>query len=337
MALSRPRRFEGARPPMRRSLLLLLSCTAILALGRDGRPEVVTDGALRVLRIRPAADEEFRERADWRDVIAEHLTFASSFYGKSFDIRFEPVEAVEWESDDAASLGELVDRLEDEVSFEGVDVVIGFTAQRPNRGKLSKYVPLPWGLTPCLGRVSVVRAMLDDASYDLHLALIHEIAHLFGAFHVWDPSFVMRETVDGPRTFQFDVENGKLLRLMSEYDFERGVAGLSVEVRDRVTSLWKRGGLTNDSNPVAEALFNLGIDLRDAGQTEQAVAAWREAARYDSAFAAPHGLIGVALADEGDYAAALKELQVADRLGWPDARQLMQLIRHEQATGATTD
>jgi tetratricopeptide (TPR) repeat protein len=337
MARPHSSRLEGADPPMRRSLLLLLSCTAILALGHDGRSEVVTDGALRVLGIRPAADEEFRQRTDWRHVIAEHLTFASSFYERSFDIRFEPVEAVEWESDDAATLDELVDRLEDEVSFDGVDVVIGFTAQRPNRGKLSKYVPLPWGLTPSLGRVSVVRAMLDDASYDLHLALIHEIAHLFGAFHVSDPSFVMRETVDGPRTFQFDVENGKLLRLMGEYDFEKGVASLATEVRDRVTALWKRGGVTNDNNPVAEALFNVGIDLRDAGQTEPAVATWREATRYDSAFAAPHALIGVTLADGGDYVAAVKELQVADRLGWPDAKQLMQLIRHQQATGGTTD
>jgi tetratricopeptide (TPR) repeat protein len=330
-------RRERPQSSMRRSLLPLLSCTVLLSLGAGGRAEVVMDGDLRVLRVRAAADEEFRERPDWEDVVGDHLSFASSFYEKSFDIRFELVEAVEWESDDGATLSELVDRLEEEISFDDVDVALGFTAQRPNRGKLSKYVPLPWGLTPSLGRVSVVRAMLDDASYDLHLALIHEVAHLFGAFHVSDPNFVMRETVHGPRTFQFDVENGKLLRLMKDYDFGKGVAALATEMRERITELWKHGGLAHDNNPVAEALFNIGIDLQDAGQTEQAIAAWREAGGYDRAFAAPHGLVGVALADMGQYAAALKELQVADRLGWPEARQVMQLIRHEQATGATTD
>ncbi len=331
------RRPESADSPMRRSLLPVLFCTALLSIGGDGRSEVVMDGDLRILRVRAAADEEFRERADWRDVLAEHVSFASSFYEKSFDIRLELVDVFEWESDDAATLSDLVDGLEDEISFEGVDVAIGFTGQRPNRGKLSKYVPLPWGLTPSLGRVCVVRAMVNDASYDLHLALIHEVAHLFGAFHVSDPDFVMRETVYGPRTFQFDVGNGKLLRLLKEYDFAKGIAALATEVRERITALWKRGGLTHDNNPIAEGLFNLGIDLQDAGQTKQALAAWREAARYDSAFAAPHGLIGIALADMGDRAAALKELEIADRLGWPEAKQVIQLIRHERATGSTTD
>ncbi len=322
---------------MRRVPLPAVFCAAFALLSAHAVPEVVTEGDLRILRVRAAVDEEFRDRADWRQVAADYLAFASSFYERSFEVRLDVTETVEWESGDEASLGELVDALEHEVPLDGVDVAIGFTGQRPNRGKLSKYVALPWGLTPSLGRVSVIRAMLDGASYDLHLALIHEIAHLFGAFHVSDPNFVMRETVDGPRTFQFDVENGKLIRLMKQYDFEAGVAGLPVAARGRLTELWKRGGLGHDSNPVAEALFNWGIDLQDAGQTDQAIAAWREAARYDESLAAPHGLIGVALAQTGDIDGALKELEIADRLGWPEAKQVIQLIRHEQATARAPD
>jgi tetratricopeptide (TPR) repeat protein len=317
---------------MRRVPLPLVFCAAFALLSAHAGPEVVTEGDLRILRVRAAIDEEFRDRADWRQVAADYLAFASRFYEKSFAIRLDVVEMVEWESDDQANLGELVDAVEDEIPLDGADVAIGLTGQHPNRGKLSKYVALPWGLTPSLGRVSVIRAMLDDASYDLHLALIHEIAHLFGAFHVADPNFVMRETVDGPRTFQFDVENGKLMRLMKQYDFEEGVARLPVATRDRLTELWKRGGLGHDNNPVAECLFNWGIDLRDAGQTDQAIAAWREAARYDESFAAPHGLIGVAVVETGDIDGALRELEIADRLGWPEAKQIIQLIRHEQAT-----
>jgi hypothetical protein len=164
--------------------------------------------------------------------------------------------------------------------------------------------------------------------------LVHEIAHLFGAFHVADPNFVMRETVDGPRTFQFDVENGTLLRLMKEYDFQEGIAGLTPEVCDRITDLWRRGGVKGDNNPVAEARFNLGVDFHDAGDTRAALKAWREAAQCDDTFAAPHGLLGVALANEGDYAGALEELRIAAELGWPQARQVMQRVRHQQAIQA---
>jgi len=317
---------------MKRSLPLPLISAALLTLCWSCSGEVVTDGDLRILRVRAVADEEFRERDEWRAVIGEYLAFASDFYEKTFDIRFSLAKAVAWESDDRATLSDLVDRMEDEVSFDGVDVVIGFSGQRPNRGKLSKYVPLPWGLTPGLGRVSMIRARAGDASYDLHLALVHEIAHLFGAFHVADPDFVMRETVDGPRTFQFDVENGKVLRLMKGYDFQGGIAAITPEVRNRITDLWRRGGVRGDNNPVAEAVFNLGVDLHDAGDTRAALEAWREAVHYDETFAAPHGLRGVALADEGDYAGALEELRIAAELGWPQASQVMQRVRHQQAT-----
>ncbi len=317
---------------MKRFLLLSLFSAALLTLCWPCSGEAVTDGDLRILRVRAVADEEFRERDDWRAVVGEYLAFASNFYEKTFDIRFDLAKAVAWESDDRATLSELVDRMEDEISFNGVDVVIGFSGQRPNRGKLSKYVPLPWGLTPGLGRVSMIRARTGDASYDLHLALVHEIAHLFGAFHVADPNFVMRETVDGPRTFQFDVENGKVLRLMKGYDFQEGIAAIPPEVRDRITDLWRRGGVPGDNNPVAEALFNLGVDLHEAGDMPAALKSWREATQYDDTFAAPHGLLGVALATEGDYAAALEELRIAAQLGWPQARQVMQRVLHQQST-----
>lgn len=319
--------------------LSLLATTLAAGLHWTGlcSAEVVTEGDIRILRVRAVADEEFREREDWQSVIEEHLVFAANFYEKTFDTRLEVVDLVEWESDDTATLSELVDRMEDEVSLNGVDVALGFSAQRANRGKLSKYVPLAWGLTPALGRVSLIRATDEGQSYDLHLALVHEIAHLFGAFHVAEQGYVMRETVQGPRTFQFDVENGKLLRLMKEYDFEKGAAALDTRVRERITYLWRRGGVRHDNNPLAEGLFNVGIDLRDAGQTQAAIEVWREAAQYDGTFAAPYGLVGIALADMQDYEGALKELEIAARLGWPEARQVMQLIVHQQASTGKDD
>ena len=295
--------------------------------------DVVHDGELRVLRIRACADDELRTRDGWVQEVAEHLAFASNFYEKTFGVRFDVVETVEWESDDAGEgMGDLVDELETEISLEGADVVIGFSAQPPGRGKLSKYISLPWGLTPSLGRVCMVRAMIDDESYDLHLALVHEIAHLFGAFHVQQQDSVMRETVEGPRTFQFDVENGKLMRLQRDYDFEAGVEGLSKKTAGRITELWRRGTVEEDNNPLAEALYNRGIDLMNQEREEEALALWERSAEADDTFAAPRGVAGMTLADMGRYEEAMQELEAAQRLGWPDAGQIIALIQHEQGS-----
>jgi hypothetical protein len=289
--------------------------------------EVVKDGDLRVLRIRACADDEMRERGGWAEEIQEHLAFASGIFESTFGIRFRVDEVVEWDTDDEGQgLGDLVDELEGDIPVTGVDVAVGFSAQDPRRGKLSKYVALPWGLTPSLGRVSMIRAMVDDESYDLHLAVVHEIAHLFGAFHVARQDSVMRETVQGPRTFQFDTENGKLIRLMRDYDFETGVEAISPEAADRLTALWKRGGGDVDTSPLAEAFFNRGIELYNEDKPEEAIQLWQRSIQADDQFALAYGTMGVTLAELERYDEALKALKQADERGWPDAKQAMWLI-----------
>ncbi len=303
------------------------SIVVLLAFAVTAHAEVVKDGDLRVLRIRACADEELRARADWEAEIREHLDFASRIFESTFGVRFAVVDLLQWDTDDEGQgLGDLVDELEAEVPLDGVDVVIGFSAQDPRRGKLSKYVALPWGLTPSLGRASMVRAMVDDESYDLHLAVVHEIAHLFGAFHVTQQDSVMRETVQGPRTFQFDVGNGKLLRLMRDYDFEAGVEGLSEDTAQRLNDLWRRGGGEVDTSPLAEALFNCGIERYNQDLTEDAMALWRRAIQADDQFALAYGMMGMTLAEVKRYDEALQSLQAADALGWPDAKQAIHHI-----------
>jgi len=300
------------------TVLVLIVATAV------GSAEVVKEGDVRILRMRACGDEEVRERPEWKGEIREYLAFASDIYERTFGIRFQLAEIVEWESyDEGEGLGDLVDELEKEIPLDGVDVVIGFSAQTPRRGKLSKYVALPWGLTPSLGRASMIRAMMDDETYDLHLAVVHEIGHLFGAFHVRQQDSVMRETVQGPRTFQFDVANGKLIRLMRDYDFEAGVEGVSPETAERLTWTWRQGAQGIDSNPLAEALLNRGVELHQAERGDEAIALWRRAVRVDETFAAGYASLGLALAARGKYDEALENLRKADELGWPEAKQAL--------------
>ncbi|MBM3475261.1 MAG: matrixin family metalloprotease [Armatimonadetes bacterium] len=316
--------------------MLRVSLIAVAAVigATAAQAEVVKDGDLRVLRIRACADDEMRARGGWVEEIQEHLAFASGIFESTFGIRFRVEEVVEWDSDDAGQgLGDLVDELEADMSVEGVDAVVGFSAQDPRAGKLSKYVALPWGLTPSLGRVSMIRAMVEDESYDLHLAVVHEVAHLFGAFHVTQQDSVMRETVQGPRTFQFDTENGKLIRLMRDYDFEAGVEAIDPQTAERLTALWKRGGGEVDTSPLAEALFNRGIELYNEDRPEDAIALWKRSIRADDRFALAYGTMGVTLAELERYDEALEALKKADELGWPEAKQAMWLIEWREERG----
>jgi tetratricopeptide (TPR) repeat protein len=301
-----------------------------LAIGTSAvQAKVVKDGDLRVLRIRACADDEMREREGWEAEVREDLEFASNIFEQTFGIRFSVGEIVEWESEDRGEgLGDLV-----EIPLDGVDVVVGFSAQNPRPAKLSKYVPLPWGLTPSLGRASMVRAMAEDEGYDLHLAVVHEIAHLFGAFHVRQQDSVMRETVEGPRTFQFDLGNGKMIRLMRDYDFERGVEGIPQDVADRMTEIWRSGGADVDTSPLGEALFNRGIELYNQDRLDEAIGLWRRATQADDHLASAYGNLGIALADQGHYDAALEALRKADELGWPEAKQATCMVRWERRDG----
>jgi tetratricopeptide (TPR) repeat protein len=293
--------------------------------------EVVTEGDYRLLRVRACADEEVRERDSWEPEIRDYLQFASDILERSFAIRLKVVEVVEWDSDNSGQgLGDLVEELETEIPLQAADVVIGFSAQEPRRGKLSKYVALPWGLTPSFGRVSMIRAMVDDERYDLHVTVVHEIAHLFGAFHVAQQDSVMRETIQGPRTFQFDVENGKMLRLMRDYDFERGVEAIPPEVAARITQIWRRGGAALDSSPYAEALFNRGIELAAAERMGEALGLYRRSIEADDHFTQAYVTLAAALADRGEYDEALELLRRADALGWSEARQLIALTEWQR-------
>ncbi|MGQ9729793.1 MAG: M12 family metallo-peptidase [Candidatus Zipacnadales bacterium] len=304
----------------------------MMVVGLPTAGEVIKEGDYRILRIRACADEELRSRTEWQREVREHLEFASNLYERTFNIRFVIVELVEWASDDAGEgLGDLVEELEQEIPLDGVDVVIGFSAQQPQRGKLSKYISLPWGLTPSFGRVSVIRAMIDDESYDLHLAVVHEIAHLFGAFHVADQDSVMRETIQGPRTFQFDIANGRMVRLMRDYDFEAGVEAISPETAKRITKLWWQSGRGIDTSPLAEALYNRGIELHNAGKISQAMALWQQAIEADDRLGSAYASLGLTFADQGDYEMALQNLRKADECGWPKAKQLIHLILHRKA------
>ena len=313
------------------ALLLALAYAPQVLVTTPSAGEVVMEGGDRILRIRACADEEVRQRADWRAEVEEYLAFASSIFASTFGIRFQVVEIVPWESDNAGQgLGDMLDELGADIPLDGVDVIIGFSAQEPRRGKLSKYVALPWGLTPSLGRVSMVRTMMDDERYDVHLALVHETAHLFGAFHVRQQDSVMRETLQGPHTFQFDAANAKAIRLLKGYDFEAGVERIPQATATRLTQLWRHDGIRTDGNPLSEALYNRGIELHDAGRMDDALALWTRAIEQDEGFAEAHGSIGMALADQGKYEEALQNLHRADDLGWPEAKQALRRVEYER-------
>jgi hypothetical protein len=70
--------------------------------------------------------------------------------------------------------------------------------------------------------------------------LVHELCHVFGAFHEANPNSVMRPAYQGtPRHFEFSNSTREIIRLTKDLDLTRGVAGLAPEAARRIREIYR--------------------------------------------------------------------------------------------------
>lgn len=147
-------------------------------------------------------------------------------------------------------------------------------------------------------------------------SLSHELAHLFGMFH---PAAGVRSVMRGYAHDVFDSQTVRMIRLMRDYDFTRGVMGLDAAVRRQWSVIWGEGHMRDEPNGLAVAVHNVGIEAAQAGAVDEAVASFREAIELDRTFASPHAALGFVHSREGRLDDAATELRAAKRL---DFRQV---------------
>jgi len=150
--------------------------------------------SVRVINVRVAVDEEFRQHQDWRSLIS-----GLSFKVKSYAF---------WMSDDTnQNIFGLLNDLRKKVSYLGHDLVIGFTGEKKRpfhllggANYLRNYIVLRWNPSENL----------------MKLTLTHELAHLFGAVDLNEPESIMNQGQPGTK---FDPFSAKVIALNRERTF----------------------------------------------------------------------------------------------------------------------
>jgi hypothetical protein len=189
----------------------------------------------RIVRVKALADVSFRARnPGWADEARGLIEAASDYYEREFDVRFVTESVVAWPAQERIhSTVDLLARIKQDFPSQkrdgSYDLIVAFTAEgisryfvagRPRVDRigncqhgLGNYVVAPVNK---LFRYSGAHA---EPEPDV-VALIHELAHIFGAEHVDDRASIMFEDF-GYRT-EFDDKNRRVIAKNRLCPFARG-------------------------------------------------------------------------------------------------------------------
>jgi hypothetical protein len=204
---------------------------------------------VRVIKVLAVADRTYQRIVDdWQERIRKAVRGASEFYETNFGLRFvvADIQALDYRGLDNT----VQERWEYllELSPGEADLLIAFIGfgdydlaeDGPVRvGHLGR--GMHFGQHVMVSGERFVHPNRDRA------VLIHELAHLFGAFHVQSPRSVMQRSIDDVPTD--DIISGRLtlgpplrevIRLARNVDFHRGVESLSPEARNRIQALCRQ-------------------------------------------------------------------------------------------------
>ena len=238
----------------------------------------------RVITVAAFGDEEFRNSSAWSLFIESHMRDISKFYDSLYGIQLKLTSINEWKSPDNAS--ELIELLDDLKRFSApctTDIVLGFSLQAPSRLEKQNKVDFNIGMATLFGSELVVRFSISEIKNDAYVrrTLIHEIAHLFGAFHSEDTTTIMKAYSDGPLPrLVFDEQTFQMIQLLKLFPFCVGILCLDTTAHRLVSNIFEEGHFRGEQNPIASALQEKAMD-------------YLERKDYDSAsimfqFALPH-------------------------------------------------
>lgn len=203
----------------RRIICCILSAFCLSACGF-----FAPDSPRRVVRVKALADVSFRARnPNWPDEARGLIEAASDYYEREFSIRFITESTEPWPTQERIpSTVDLLSKVEQAFPSQrkdgSYDLIVAFTAEGVSRyfiaGRsrvdrigncqqgLGNYVVTPVD-EPFHYTVAHGEPELDV------IALIHELAHIFGAEHVNDSNSIMHEYL-GYRT-EFDDKNRSVI------------------------------------------------------------------------------------------------------------------------------
>ena len=258
------------------ALVLASLLAASGAAGTDDAPP--PPRTVREIKVRLACDEEWRAQAGWEALARGRLAAASDVFEKRFAIRWRAVDVVKWKSDDAATdMQALLEQVERDVPRAGADIVLGFTAQARATGADRDYRLA--GLARFFGPAAIVRGLDPEPRAQWNVgALVHELAHVLGAWHSASADSVMWETGERKSYDVFDAPSAAVIELCRDIDFARGADWIDGPRRRRMVDIYRAGHASNSLLSYVDAEMDRAWKLLSKGRDVLAArAAYRDA------------------------------------------------------------
>lgn len=210
---------------------------------------------LRELRVLAVAGLEYRlYYQDWQDRMRQIVAGASRHTEQHLKLKFTVGECRAWDYQGGRSPKNPDETIEQllKVNPGKCDLVVAFTMVAfpgPEAGSEIR------GFTQHFSRYVVVPDQWVVAGAQTRL--VHELCHVFGAFHEADPDSVMRPAYHGtPRQFEFSPVTREVIALTKGIDLTQGVASLSPETARRLREIYRAHHHPRESideDPIARA------------------------------------------------------------------------------------
>jgi tetratricopeptide (TPR) repeat protein len=292
---------------------------------------------IRMVQLKIAADEEFRNQSDWQLKAKRLISHSSQKFERNFGIQLRIEKFVFWSSDNTAdSMFELLHDLRKKVAPDRCDVVMGLTSQFRGRKQIAFS-----GIAAYLNSYLLVREMESESSMERMIS--HEFCHLFGAADLHEKDSIMDEERPGQK---FDDFTKSLIFLNKQREFSPYVFPLSKQKIDKALSLYEKRkflGFDEESvkallavfylekedypsmmeecldlarqNPDSPEAHNfLGIVLRRTGRIDEAISEYKKAISLQSCFPEVHYNLGIAYMKKGQFPQAVREYEKAINL-----------------------
>jgi tetratricopeptide (TPR) repeat protein len=295
----RRRRVEHTRLGVR----LAASILGIIWLG-GGHLAHAQSADLRTITMRVVPDESYRAQTNWEATLRNTVRAVSEIYERNFQLRVVILDVVPQTFGQPVPRRGMLDLMRT-VPTGDADVLVGFSNQRCERQERGQAEPF--------GRIAVVFTGCPETTFlkqrTPERTLAHELAHLFGAFHPARGVDSLMRPLGAVE--QFDEQTIRVIRLMRNYDFQRGITGLNQDTRRAWSAIYADGHALDEPNPLASALANAGWDLLRSGKMAEAETALHEAIAADPSHAGSHSGLGFLYSRRGLLEDAARELRTA--------------------------
>jgi tetratricopeptide (TPR) repeat protein len=276
------------------------------------------DGAKsRLVTVLAVADAGYRKRfPEWRARIEGIVSVASDRYENEFSIMLDITDCRVWPFRASLAQREQLNQQLFRISSNDAEIVIAFVENVP-------IVLLPpgehtEGYAFSYGRYVVV-GDVHNKTTEAEMILIHELAHVFGAFHVGDHESIMQVHLPNvPTRFVFDEATRKVIQLSRNVDLRAGVGSLDVDQVKELRALFRAhgrpDGRVDEEDPIIAGLLHQANRELCTGNAARAREFVLRAQRLSQESAgAQMALAGIAVA-QGDNEEAVRRLETAVRL-----------------------